>query len=247
MNDAEFKLHGEIEEDHWWFVGKRLILRALFEPEVEQERVLDLGCGTGGILRHWAQRCRCVGIDVSELALEISRRKGVRALARGDLNRLPFRDHSFDTVLALDVLEHLDDDVRFLAGASRVCAPGGRMILSVPAFQLLWSKHDESFLHKRRYTARQLERVVRRAGLIPERTTYTNFWVFPVAAVWRLISYRLGVGRFAPRTDFWKLPRPLNQLLVGIYRLEARMLRRVNLPVGVSAVCVARKPGAPGS
>jgi hypothetical protein len=127
MNDAEFRLHGEIEEDHWWFVGKRLIPRALFEPEVEQERV------------------------------------------------------------------------------------------------------------------------VRRAGLIPKRITYTNFWVFPVAAVWRLVSYRLGVGRFAPRTHFWKLPRPLNRLLVGIYRLEARLLRHLNLPVGVSALCVARKPGAPGS
>jgi len=115
------------------------------------------------------------------------------------------------------------------------------MIIAVPAFQALWSQHDETFEHRRRYTGKQLEAVARAAGLEPERTTYTNTIVFPAAAVWRLFSYRLGLGRFAPKHDFWAIPRWLNSLLIRAYRLEAWLLRRVDLPFGVSVVCVARK------
>ena len=116
------------------------------------------------------------------------------------------------------------------------------MIITVPAFQLLWSQHDETFEHRRRYTARRLEEVVRAAGLEPEWISYSNFVVFPLAAVWRVLSYRLGLGRFAPAHDFWALPRWLNQILIGCYKLEAWLLERARLPFGVSAVCIASRP-----
>jgi hypothetical protein len=118
------------------------------------------------------------------------------------------------------------------------------MLVSVPAFSLLWSRHDETFEHRRRYTARSLESAMRAAGLELEHTTYTNFFVFPVAAVWRVLSYRLGLGRMGPRHDFWPIPRFVNRLLVQLYALEARMLRRVRLPFGVSVACMGRRPGA---
>jgi SAM-dependent methyltransferase len=243
MHEEEFRLLDSIEDDHWWFVGKRRILEALLASDPATGRLLDLGCGTGGVLREIAPERPCVGLDRSALALRICRDKGFRELARGDLSALPFAPASFETVIALDVIEHLDDDVGFLRQAARLCAPGGRMIVAVPAFQLLWSQHDETFEHRRRYRARQLEEVVRAAGLQLERTTYTNFFVFPVAALWRVLSYRLGLGRLAPRHDFWPLPRFVNALLVRLYTLEARLLRSLDLPVGVSLVCVARRPG----
>ena len=239
MNDREFELLDRIEEDHWWFVGKRKILNALLPRDPGEGILLDLGCGTGGVLRNWNSRRPCVGTDRSELALKICRRRGFETLVRSDLNALPFPHGSFDTVLLLDVLEHLDDDVDFLAKVAALVAPGGRIVIAVPAFQFLWSKHDETFEHRRRYSARQLEEVVRGAGLVPERKSYTNSLLFPVAAVWRLLSFRLGMGRFAPDTDFWPLPGWLNGLLVRVYDIEAWLLERFDLPVGVSLVCIA--------
>jgi hypothetical protein len=109
---------------------------------------------------------------------------------------------------------------------------------------MLWSQHDETFQHRRRYTASQLEAVVRAAGLEPERTTYLHAAIFPVALAWRVTSRRLGLGRFAPRHDFWPIPRLLNRMLVWVYRLEARIARRFDLPFGVSVACVARRAGA---
>ncbi len=244
MNDAEFRQLDELEATHWWFVGKRLILRSLLKDQAPGQRILDLGCGTGGILRDWMDRNRCVGIDYSGLALKICAQAGFDRLARGDLNNLPFRKQTFDTVLLMDVIEHLEDDVGLLKSAGDVCAADGRLVVAVPAFQLLWSQHDVTFQHYRRYSAKQLHAVIRAAGLEPERTTYTNSLLFPAALVWRLLSYRLGVGRFSPATDFWPVPKWLNAILTQIYRVEAWLLRRFDLPVGVSVVCVARKSGA---
>ena len=243
MNDREFELLDRIEENHWWFVGKRKILNALLARDPGEGVLLDLGCGTGGVLRNWMSRRHCVGTDRSELALQICKKRGFETLVRSDLNQLPFPKGSFDTVLLLDVIEHLDDDVAFLENVADLVAPGGRIVVAVPAFQFLWSKHDETFEHRRRYSAGQLEAVIRAAGLTPERRTYTNALLFPVAAVWRILSYRLGLGRFAPETDFWAVPAWLNGLLTRLYDLEAWLLLRFDLPVGVSLVCIARRDG----
>ena len=243
MNDQEFRLLDQIEADHWWFVGKRLILRAVLEAGVRGDRLLDLGCGTGGVLRDWMDESQCFGIDRNRLALEICARNGFKRLVCGNLTALPFRNESFDAVLLMDVIEHLEDDVAFLRTASELCAPGGRVVVAVPAYQMLWSQHDVTFEHQRRYSAKQLETVLHQSGLELERLTYTNTLLFPIAAVWRLVSYRLGLGRLAPKHDFWPIPRWLNRLLTGFYLLEARLLERFDLPFGLSILCVARRPG----
>ncbi len=240
MNDKEFELLDAIEDDHWWFVGKRLLLRSLLRRHAPQGRLLDLGCGTGGVLRDAAPDRACLGVDASMVGLQVCRRKGFERLVCADLAHIPFRPGDFDAVLALDVIEHLDDDVKFLREASRLCAPGAPLIVAVPAYTLLWSQHDETFQHRRRYSARQLRSALCAAGLEVERITFTNSLLFPVAAVWRILSYRLGLGRFAPSHDFCPLPSPLNALLVAVYRFEAWLLQRVDLPVGVSVVGVAR-------
>jgi len=244
VNDEEFRLLDQIEDRHWWFTGKRLLLRALLGKGPADGRLLDLGCGTGGILNDWSDRCVCIGVDRSRLAVQICRRRGLQRMVRGDLGALPIASGSCDWVLALDVIEHLDDDVGFLTAAASLCAPGGRMLVAVPAYQALWSRHDETFQHRRRYSASQLEAVVRRAGLLPERITYTNSLLFPVAALWRLLMSRTPLRRLAPKTDFLPVPAWLNHLLVAVYRLEARRVARVNLPFGLSAVCIATRPHA---
>lgn len=244
MNDEEFHLLDRIEDDHWWFVGKRLLLHAIADRFTGGGRLLDLGCGTGGILNDWTRENRCYGVDRSRLAVEICRKRGLEGVAQGDLAAPPLASGSFDLVFALDVIEHLDDDAGFLESARQLCAPGGRLIIAVPAFQSLWSRHDETFQHRRRYSARQLEATVRAAGLEIERLTFTHVIIFPAAAFWRLLSGRTPLRRVAPKTDFWPVPRWLNRLLILLYRLEARLLSRWDAPFGLSVVCVARVPGA---
>ena len=245
MHPEEFKLLDEIEDDHWWFVGKRHLLTSLLQRHAQEGALLDLGCGTGGILREVGGDRLALGVDGSMEGLRVCRRKGLAHVVRADLARMPFTSGDFQVVLALDVIEHLDDDVGFLRQATKLVARGGTLIVAVPAFQLLWSQHDETFEHKRCYDARRLRRVLAEAGLEVERVTYTNSLLFPLAAVWRILSYRCGLGRFAPKHDFWPMPRPVNRLLVALYRLEAWWLRRFDLPVGLSLVAVARVPGGP--
>jgi SAM-dependent methyltransferase len=241
VNEAEFRLMEQIEDEHWWFVGKRLLLHALLGDRIPRGRFLDLGCGLGAVLRDFRGGARCFGTDRSAYALRVCRDKSQAAVARADLLAPPFRDGAFDTIVALDVIEHLDDDVAFLRNAAALLAPGARLVVAAPAFRLLWSQHDETFQHRRRYTSRQLRAVVLAAGLEPLRVTYLHCAIFPVALAWRLISYRLGAGRFAPKTDFWPVPSWLNGILAGIYRLESSWLRFANLPIGVSVACVAQK------
>ncbi len=245
MNDAEFQLYEGFEDDQWWFVGKRLLVRALLGDRAPSGRLLDLGCGMGGLLREFETTAACFGTDRSAYALSVCRNKGARGLARADLLAPPFRDGSFDTLLALDVIEHLDDDVGFLRRASGLLAPEGRIAVVVPAFMMLWSQHDETFQHRRRYRAADLEAAIRAAGLEPLRTSYMHTAIFPGALLWRVASRRLGLGRVAPKHDFWPIPGWLNRLLTAIYRLEAYWLKRADLPFGVSVACIARRQPQP--
>jgi SAM-dependent methyltransferase len=240
MNEAELQQMERLEEDHWWFIGKRLLLHALLFEWHPAGRILDLGCGMGAILREFQASAACFGTDISPYALRVCRSKGVAAVVQADLLAPPFCAGSFDLVVAIDVIEHLDDDVAFLRAAHELLAPGGRLVIVAPAFQLLWSQHDVAFQHRRRYTARSLRAAMERAELDVERVSYLHTLVFPVALVWRLASYRLGIGRFAPKTDFWPVPAWLNRLLAGAYRIEAWLLERFDLPVGVSVACIAR-------
>ena len=246
MHPEEFKLMDAIEDSHWWFVGKRLLLSSLLDRHARAGTLLDLGCGTGGVLRDVGEHRLALGVDGAMDGLRACRRKGLTNVVCADLANMPFVRGDCEVLLALDVIEHLDDDVGFLREAGKLCPPGGTLIISTPAYQWLWSKHDEAFDHRRRYTARGLERVLAAAGLAVERITYTNTLLFPVAAVWRLLS-RAGLGRFAPRNDFWPVPAWLNRILVAVYSVEARLLRRIDLPFGLSVVAVARTPGASGA
>lgn len=247
MNDEEFRLLDEIEEDHWWFRGKRMILRSLLERHrpgggAGTRRLLDLGCGTGGVLRDRSEGIACFGADRSALALRICREKGFGQLARADLANVPFAADAFDVVLALDLIEHLEDDVGFLRQAAHLCRPGGCMIVAVPAFPSLWSQHDVTFEHHRRYRAAGLRAVVEAAGLRVDRITHTNALLFPAAAFWRIVVGRLRPAGSGQGHDFYRVPGFVNALLALAYRFEAWWLRRADFPFGVSVVCVARRP-----
>jgi SAM-dependent methyltransferase len=242
LHPEEFREMQALEEGHWWFRGKRLLLEALLaRAGVTSGRMLDVGCGTGGILRALAGRGRVVGIDYAEIGLRYCRTKGLRDVLRASALALPFRDGAFDLCVLMDVLEHVDDEARLLGEVRRVLRPGGAAIVSVPAFQALWSPHDEVLEHRRRYRRKELVARVRESGLEVGWASYTNFFVFPPALAWRTLRRWTGV---APerRTDFFHLPPAVNSAIVGAYRAEAALIRRLPLPFGVSVACVASAP-----
>lgn len=259
MDPSQYAEHQEIESTHWWFRGRREILRAALERlELQPRTVLDVGCGVGAnlqLLRELYPGSLVSGLDVERSALRFCNAAGHAPLCQADAAGLPFASGSFDLVAALDTLEHMADDAATLLELHRVCAPGGTLLLTVPAFPALWGSVDDLGHHFRRYRRPELVSRVEAAGFTPRWTRFFNFLLFPPIAAVRLLG-RAASGRRAgkdgpPRSDFDVVRSgPLNSLLAGVFALEAPLLEWAP-PFGVSLLCVADatprvSPNAPG-
>jgi len=189
MQQHTYAIMDEVEGSHWWFVGRRKILESFLDSIVEklgqrtsgagtqtQLRILDVGCGTGANLEMLAQYGEAEGVDVSDDALEFCKQKGLQA-QKGLAEKLPFADETFDITTALDVIEHLDDDLSGLREMHRVTKSGGYSLIFVPAFMWLWGVQDDISNHRIRYTKKQIVDRLERAGYKVERATYAN-WTF---------------------------------------------------------------------
>lgn len=236
-----------IEAAHWWYIGRRRIVfdwvRRL--SDAPRPRILDLGCGTGFNLEHLPELfpCDVVGADISGEALEFCRARHLRAVVQADAARPPFRDASFDLVLALDVIEHVQDDERALSALARLLRPGGRLVIFTPAFQFLWSEHDRASHHFRRYTSRELDAKLAAAGFLVEKLSYANTLLFPLVWAGR-VALRAGRTDTAVDAEMAMPPRWANTLLARVFSAERRLIRRVDLPFGVSVLAIARRPAA---
>jgi SAM-dependent methyltransferase len=229
----------ELEDEHWWFTGRRAVIWSLLGPLAADRplRVLDAGCGTGRNLVEFRTLGPVSGVDPSPEALAFCRERGLEDVRPGSLEALPFDDGAFDLILATDVIEHLRDDGVGLAELRRVSAPAGHLLLTVPAYRWLWSEHDDAHHHFRRYTLRQLRRRVRAAGWQPVSWSYFNTTLLPAVAAVRLASRlrRRDRGGDPPRSDVQPTPAPINRMLGAPMRLEARLIAHgAHLPAGVS-------------
>jgi SAM-dependent methyltransferase len=231
-----------IEADHWWYVGRRRIVFDWLAPMAAgytAPRILDIGCGTGmnlQVLRDLGCR-RTVGLDIAPEALAYCQGRHVGPLVQADGARLPFAPSSFDIVMALDLIEHVEDDVSALLEIARLLRPGGRLLIFTPAYQFLWSHQDEVSHHFRRYTATLLRDRLVQAGFRVEKLTYANTLLFPLVWFGRL-SLRLR-GRPDAVSENDMHPSWANGALASIFSAERRALRHVNLPFGVSLLSVA--------
>jgi SAM-dependent methyltransferase len=229
-----------LEDEHWWFRGRRAVIWALLGRghAPEHARVLDAGCGTGRNLAEYGEPGRARGVDPSPSAVAFCRARGIDGVQQGEIEQLPFDDGAFDLILATDVLEHVDRDDRALAELRRVAAPDARLLVTVPAYRWLWSQHDDSHHHLRRYTAGVLAERARGAGWEPVVRTYFNTVLLPPIALVRLLARRNGGGG---RTDYQLTRGPLNRVLELPMRGEAALIRRgLRLPAGVSIGMVCR-------
>lgn len=230
---------------HWWVRGRRDIFARLLDELVElpkQARVLDVGPGYGVNTTLLQDRGRLCVLDTDAGSLDSCRALGASDLVLGDATSLPLADGSIDLLTALDVIEHLDDDLQALREFRRVLQPTGWLLLTVPALRILWGRQDVLSDHRRRYRRRQLRRQLAAARFEPARLTYFNTLLFPPILLVRLLMRPL-LGRTVRNgsSDFgFPLPFGLNTLLHRLFASEARWLARHDLPVGVSLLCLAR-------
>jgi SAM-dependent methyltransferase len=232
-----------VQERHWWYTARRSILEKVLQrvhsEGVPKGTLYDLGCGVGANLPVLEKFGPTVGVDMSAEAIDFCRRRGRSNVAQANLNLLEgIPDGSGSVVVLADVIEHLDDERPCLQAAYRTLAPGGVLLVTVPAYMFLWGPADELNHHKRRYTASRLRRVIEPAFRI-EHLTYFNTLLFGLVAAGRFgeILFKRGGD------DTAKLPPDaLNQALATVFGLEAGIVPKRRLPFGVSLLCVARKP-----
>jgi SAM-dependent methyltransferase len=180
------------------------------------------------------------GVELSPPSVEIARRRATGEVIEGSILEMPFAAESFDLAVSLDVIEHLQDDLAALKELRRVVAPGGRLLVTVPAYQWLWSGHDEINHHHRRYTRRSLLDVAQQAGWECARTTYFNSLLLPVAILLRALD-PLSSKTTESSLDLWVPPRPANWLLERPLTLEAAVIGRGGrIPAGLSLLTVFR-------
>jgi SAM-dependent methyltransferase len=241
MNPAEYDRLFQNEDHYWWYKTRRELVVKLVErlDLPPGARILDVGCGTGATAAALGALGHVTAADFSPLALERCRRRGLGELVRARAEALPLRSGSCDVIVAIDILEHLDDDLGALLEFRRVLRADGHAVITVPAYQLLWSEHDVALMHKRRYVASGLKQRIEQAGFETVRLTYAVGFLLPLALA-RLVKRRPQAGREA-QAQVWALPPTLNTALTGLQRFENTLLGSVSLPCGLSVVAVARK------
>jgi SAM-dependent methyltransferase len=239
----ELQTH-ELEEQHWWYRGRRKVIAELLravKPAPGAE-ILDAGCGSGRNMVDFARLGTVTGVEIADASVVRARERGIGEVVQCSITEMPFGEGRFELALCLDVIEHIEDQLGALRELHRVVAPGGTLVVMVPAYQWLWSEHDVINHHERRYTARTLREPAVQAGWHAVRTTYFNGLLLPVAIAHRRFSRRSHlVGE--PVSDLYSTPEPLNTVLEWPLAFEARLIGMgLRIPAGLSLAAVFSKP-----
>jgi SAM-dependent methyltransferase len=245
MDSHEYERLARFEEWYWWHRGRQAIVQrllAFYAPACA--RILDVGCGTGATTLGLRRFGPVIAMDVARRALEVAGGRGI-AVAQASIARLPARASAFDLVVALDVLEHVEDD----AGAARemhaVLRPGGLLLVTVPAYPWLWSGHDEALGHRRRYLRRPLIAALERGGFEVVFCAYAMASILPAAVLVRLYERWIRRGPARRESGYVPVPAPLNALLAWLTSAGSRVLPWIRMPFGLSLVAVARRAAPP--
>jgi SAM-dependent methyltransferase len=239
MERILYEQMAELDEVHWWYVARRKVLQSLIERRARPSadaRILEVGCGTGHNLKMLERFGRVDAIEVDAEARAIAEKRLGRAIESARLPALRGIDRgAYDLVAALDVVEHIDDDRATIDALASCLKPGGKLLVTVPAHQWMWSAHDELNHHKRRYSKRALRSLIEESPLRLDTIGYFNSILFPLAVAARLaskISGKSGGGDSLP-------PRAVNYLFERVFAAERRLAGAVPLPPGLSLFAVA--------
>jgi SAM-dependent methyltransferase len=235
-----------VDEHHWWYRGRRRVIRAELDrlPVPAGAQILDAGCGSGRTLQELVSYGEVHGIELDADAASLARERGFGEVRVGRLEELPWEDEAFDLITCLDVIEHTPDDLGTLTELRRVTRPQGIMLVTVPAYQALWSVHDEANHHYRRYSRRSLRAASQAAGWTVERVSSFNSLLLAPAAAVRVAQRRFGTHN-GYTNDLALGPEWLNDALERPLQLEAKWLGKGHtLPAGLSLLAVLRRPPA---
>lgn len=227
----------ESETEHWWFQARREILLQVIKSFVPKgASVLDVGCGTGFILEKLQHDYDAHGLDHAEVAVNYCHERGLTFVKQGLLGEETFNNKKFHLISFLDVIEHIEDDLAVLLAAKPYLSENGVVMITVPAFEFLWSAHDEIHHHKRRYTKETLTELLQKAGYTVRYISYFNTLLFPMIALVRVIGNLTGrrnASDAKPQSKF------VNEMLYRVFESERNLLPNVSLPFGVSLLAVA--------
>jgi len=242
MEEISYDIEAKVESFHWWFVvRKRLLERLLHSLDIPQESpVLDIGCGTGsnlGVLGS-VGLYKAVGLDHSLHALSLAKKKVNLPFVSGDINSLPIQSNSIGLIIAMDIVEHIDNDLNAILELFQVLRNGGILILTVPAFKFLWGLQDVVTGHKRRYSKREITDKLRKAGFDILKSSHFNFFLFFPILIARRMVHLLGL-KIKSENEI-NLPW-INFFLKAIFSLELYALKYFSFPFGISIFCIAQK------
>lgn len=243
MEEGAYKTMAENERVHWWFCGRRKILMSVLNKLTKNkfERALDIGCGTGGSMLDISRFAKIVeGVEPSTQAIFFAKKNypGLKIVQAVFPNEIP--DDKYDLITMFDVLEHIKSDENAVNAVSKLLLPGGMAIITVPAFQFLWSQHDEHLHHFRRYTILSMKNLIStNKNISIEYICYYNSLLFLPILLSRLYHK---IMKFRSCGDDEKVPKKfVNKILQSIFSLERFWLPYRSLPFGVSILCIVKK------
>lgn len=247
MEKEEYKTMYNMEDDYWWYVGLReLVISSInrINKRGEKLKILDAGCGTGKMLES-CEHHEAYGVDFSKEALKYCKLRNLNNLLRGLINELPFKNNNFNIIISLDVIgqgNKFEDDVKTLKELYRVTKKNGVLLLNLPAYKFIRSKHDAAVGINRRYTIKELKEKVKKAGFEIEKITYRNTILFPIAATKRIIEKIITSNTDKIESDLKPLPWLFNKLFTYLLFFENKLITMgICFPFGLSIYCVARK------
>ena len=253
MKNGAYQELFDLEENYWWFIGRRRISFPLLEDsqiKTAGTQILDAGCGTGLNITYLQENLgQTFGIDISMEALRLCKKRGIHNLVRGSIDELPFKDRAFNAICCLGVIYHkgVVNVANTFSEFDRVTKRDGLILVTTPALECLRSRHDIIQDTIRRFTKKELESFVTGSGYKIIKISYWNFILFPIVYFVRkllnIIQYLKGNHVTPPSSDLTEIPNWINSLLLSILEIEASLLKKINFPIGVSLLCIGEKSG----
>ncbi len=239
----ELKYH-KLEEKNWWFISRRSLITQLIKKNGihKSDKILEVGCAGGPLIKILAAEgySNITGIDLSENAIELCKKRGIENAMVMDAAKTLFKDNEFDLLIASDILEHIEDDHSALAEWKRILKPNGILIVFVPAFSFLWSNHDVINHHFRRYSKGMLKGDIEKANLTINTLSFWNFSLFLPVCLLRLIQNKQK-NTVVTNDHLYELNPFINKMLIYLLKVENFLLRFIRFPFGVSVFAVCKK------
>jgi SAM-dependent methyltransferase len=230
-----------LEKNYWWFRARRDIILRILRDDNKKSNILDVGCSGGLLLEDLKSKKykNVTGIDKSQSAVDICKKKGL-SVFKMDAMKTKFKKKTFDIVIASDILEHTKDDAAAVAEWTRILKKGGKLIIFVPAYQFLWSAHDESNMHNKRYIKKEIVELMKKSGLTVKKKSYWNSILCIPVVIMRFFN-KMVLKQIKQKDDLVLSSKFINNVLFSILKLENIWLNIFNLPFGVSVYCIGIK------